>query len=60
MTTKNILNIIPTIQAAALVGENLKVAKKKDKKVEDIVGLGLKNIVGTSLIKVESNLISSL
>ena len=60
MTIKNILGLVPTIQAAALVGENLKVAKKKDKSMGDMIGLGMKNIVGTSLIKTESDLIASL
>jgi hypothetical protein len=60
MTVKSIMGLVPTIQAASLVGENLKVAKKKDKNVGDMIGLGMKNIVGTSLIKVESDLIAGL
>ena len=60
MTYKDILKVAPTLQAVALVGENLKVAKKKDKSVGDMVGLGVKNVVGTSLIKTESDLIASL
>ena len=60
MPVKTLLSIAPTLQAAALAGENLKVAKKKDKKVGDIVGLGVKNIVGTSLIKTQFDLIGGL
>jgi len=60
MVIKSILNIAPTLQAAALVGHNLEVAKKKDKKVGDIVGLGVTNIVGTSLIKTQFDLIGAL
>lgn len=58
MTTKQIIGLIPTVQAATLVNENTKVLKKKKIKTKDMVGLGLKNIVGVELIKVESNLIS--
>jgi hypothetical protein len=57
---KNIIGLIPTMQSIALVNENLKIATKKKVKTKDLVGLGMKNIVGTSLIKVESDLISGL
>lgn len=60
MNYKEILKIAPTLQAASLVGENIKVAKKKNKSTKDIVGLGVKNIVGTNLIKLESDLIEGL
>lgn len=56
---KNILNLIPTIQAASLATENIKVAKNKPK-TKDMVNLGLKNIVGIEVIKIESNLIAGL
>lgn len=55
---KNILNLIPTIQSASLVSENIKVAKKP--KTKDMVDLGLKNIIGVNIIKVESGLIAGL
>ncbi len=60
MQVKSILNLIPTVQATQLVGENLKVIQKKDKSIKDIVGLGVKNIIGTRLIQVESQLIGNL
>ena len=60
MTTKQIMSLIPTIQAVALAGENVKVAKKKKVKTGDLVGLGAKNIVGIEFIKLESGLIAGL
>jgi hypothetical protein len=60
MTYKAIANLIPTIQSASLVSHNLKSLNKKKTNTKDIVGLGLKNIVGTSLIKVNADLIGSL
>jgi len=59
MSYKTIAGLIPTIQAASLVAENVKVAKKKPK-TKDMVNLGLKNIVGIEVIKIESNLIAGL
>ena len=59
MTYKSIMGVIPSIQATSLVSENLKVATKK-KSTKEILGLGIKNIVGTSLIKTEADLISTL
>ena len=60
MATKQIMSLIPTIQAAALVGENVKVAKKKKVDAKDLVGLGAKNIIGIEFIKLESGLIAGL
>jgi len=60
MSYKSIASLIPTIQATSLVGHNLKVVKKKDKSVKDILGLGVTNIVGVSLIQAESQLIGEL
>ena len=59
-TTKALLGIVPTLQAASLVGHNLKVATKKKVSTKDILGLGITNIVGVSLIGMESDLISGL
>lgn len=48
-----IIRTVPTLQALALVGENVKVFKKKKKlKTKDIIGLGAKNIIGVNLIKI--------
>jgi len=62
MSYKAIAQLIPTIQAAHLVGENLKEVKKKKTKTktEDILKLGVKNIVGVSLIKINADLIGKL
>ena len=60
MAYKQIMNLIPTLQAAALVGENVRVAKKKEVKTKDLIGLGAKNIVGIEIIKLESSLIAGL
>jgi len=59
MATKQIMNLIPTIQAAALLNENVKVTKKKKVSTGDLVGLGAKNLVGIELIKLESTLINT-
>ena len=60
MSYQAIARLIPTLQAAALAGENLKVVKKKKKKTGDMVGMGAKNIVGTNLIKINADLIGGL
>ena len=76
MPYKNILRLIPTIQAAQLAKANVDVAKKpkfdgSGKGVRanrgragcsstEMVGLGMKNIVGIEVIKLESGLIVGL
>lgn len=60
MTYKKIANLIPTIQAAQLAGENIKVVKKKKTNTKDMLELGMKNILGTALIKAEADLIGDL
>jgi len=60
MTVKQIANIIPEIQALTLASHNLKVVNKKKKSTKDIVGLGITNIAGTSLLQSTSSLIGTL
>lgn len=60
MAIKAIMNIVPITMAATLVGENVKVAKKKKITSKDLVKLGVTNIIGTSLIQTQSKLISNL
>lgn len=60
MAYKAIMNIIPTLQATALASKNIGVIKKKKKKSKDLVKLGVTNIIGTSLIKTQAQLIGSL
>jgi hypothetical protein len=55
MSYKEILKVIPTLQAANLVQEISK-KKKKNKMLSDIP----KIFVGVPLIKIESDLISTL
>ena len=59
MSYKTIAGLIPTIQATSLVNENIKSTKKKSG-TKDILGLGMKNIVGINVIKLESDLIAGL
>ena len=60
MTYKDILKLVPTLQAASLAKHNADVAMKKSKKPGDMVGLGVTNIVGIEMIKLESGLIGAL
>ena len=60
MTYKNIMRMIPSIQATQLAGQNLKAARNKKPKAKEMVRLGIKNIVGTSLIQSEADLIGTL
>ena len=59
MTIQDIARLIPTIQAAHLVGANADVLKKKTG-TKDILDLGVKNIVGIEVIRIESGLIAGL
>ncbi len=59
MSYKSIAMLIPTIQAATLVNENVKASKKKSR-TGDMIGLGMKNIVGVNIIKLEAGLIGGL
>ena len=60
MSAKAILNLVPLAHSTAILAENVKFAKKKDKKAKDFVGLGVKNVLGAEFVKLESNLIGSL
>ena len=57
MENMKILRVVPTIQAVALLNQNIKFAKKKKKKLNDYVSLGAGTIIGTALIKEESDFI---
>jgi len=58
--TKSIIDTGITLQATALVGENVRLAKKKKKTTKDFVGTATKNIVGIKLLQVQSQLASGL
>ena len=55
-----ILNIVPLMQSTAILSENIKLAKKKNKNVSDFIGTGVKTIVGIGLTKDTANLIGGL
>ncbi len=57
IAAKAILNLVPLAHSTAILSENVKLAKKKDKKVGDFVGTGIKTIIGTEFIKMEADLI---
>ena len=58
--TQDILRAGLSVQAVALLGENVKATKKKELKTENFINLGIKNIVGTSLITEQAKIIGSL
>ena len=55
MSAKAILGLVPLMQSAAILSENVKLAKKKDKDVGDFAKVGVKNIVGLELTKLTAN-----
>jgi len=56
--TKKLLQLIPLIQSAALLDDNLEFSKKKKKTSKDFVKQGAKSIVGVSLIAETSKFIN--
>lgn len=73
MNAKAILNLIPTLQSTALLGENINIPKRDGSgkgirtnrgrsgcKETNLIGQGIKNIIGITLIKEQANLIGSL
>lgn len=60
MDTKQILRIVPMIQTASLLNENVKVISKKKINTKDIVKLGMTNVIGLSLISAENQFINSM
>ena len=60
MTYQDIAKLIPTIQAAGLVGHNLKAVSKKKKTTKDMLDLGMTNVIGTSMLKINADLIGTL
>lgn len=55
-----LLNLSQAALALSLVGEGARVAGKKKKTTKDIVGLGIKSIVGVKLISETGRIISTL
>ena len=60
MTYKSIAGVIPTVQAAWLLEDNIDFAKKKKKKAKGFTKQAVKNIVGVSLIGATSKIVSDL
>lgn len=66
--TKSLIDLGISMQSAALLGENYKVAKhslankpiKARNGAKNIVGLGVKNIVGISLLRSQAQLAEGL
>jgi hypothetical protein len=57
----NLLNLANDMQALNLVSHNYKFAtSNKKKNVGDFISMGAKNIVGTSMIKTNADLIGAL
>lgn len=60
IANKKILELATALQSTALVGENIKVLKKKKKESKDFIGMGVKNIIGTQLIKEQADIMGTL
>ena len=60
MTTKEILGLTNTLQGVALVGYNASLLKKKRIKGKHIIGAGVVNVIGTSMIKETGDIIKRL
>lgn len=43
------------MQSSIILGENIKLSKKKKMKVEDMIGVGVGTLVGIELIKITAN-----
>ena len=59
MTIQNILRVIPIIHSAQLAKMNVDALEKKSSP-HDFAKLGVKNIVGVNIVRIESGLISGL
>ena len=57
MTAQNIIGLVPTLQATALVGENIHDLKKIAKGKGSLTKTAVKNIVGISLLRSTASLI---
>ena len=60
MTYKDIARLVPTIQAASLVGHNMKIASKKKIDTKDMMNMGMTNVIGISMLKINADLIEGL
>jgi len=61
MTIKDIAGLVPTMMGVTMVSDNLKVVNSKKKmKTKDVVNMGVKNIVGASMLKSTAGIIGGL
>ena len=61
MPYRTVMRTVPTFMGLGLVGENIAFATKKGgAKVKDILGIGVKNLVGVPLIGNVADLITGL
>jgi len=60
MGYKEILGVAQTMQSAALVGDAYALVRKKKKTTGDFLGVGTRNIVGTSLIKAQADIVGGM
>ena len=56
----NLAKVIPTVQAVSLVNYNVSKAKKKNVSVNDILNLGVTNVVGLGLITKTASITGSI
>lgn len=57
MDYKELLKVVPTLQAGALASHSFNIARKKRKKASDFVGVAGTTILGSALIAEESKFI---
>ena len=57
MTAKDILKLIPTIQAVDVLEDNIEFTEKPNKKSKDFLKQSMKNVIGISLIDTTSKFI---
>lgn len=57
--TKALLRIAPLAMSVMIAENNLKLLKKKKKTTKDLVGQGVKNIVGIEMTKEIANFVES-
>ena len=57
---KDIMNISQSMNAMAIAGHNMKLAQKKNTSSKDFIKAGMTNVVGTSFLKVNADLIGGL
>jgi len=60
MSYQTIAKVIPTMMAVNLVSHNIKAVNKKKTTSKDMLELGVGNMVGVSMLKINADLIGGL